>query len=375
MIHDIKSLAEQLARRAPDVCATYLFNGRRQGRYWLVGDVLNSPGSSLFVRLVGPPSGKGAAGKWTDGATGEHGDLVDLIRLNRGYADWPSLRADILAFLALPAMETISRMNVTQNSPAAAQRLFAMAQPISGTLAETYLRGRGITAPLQHPALKFHPSCYHRAGDKTDKRPALLAAVTDLRGNLTGILRTYLATDGSDKAAIEEPRRMLGNVLHHAIRLGTPGPVLAVGEGLETMLAVKSLLPALPVNAALGAGHLSALEWPIDVQRLYIAHDNGIAGVAAAIRLTERARSSGLDVRWLTPRHDDWNADLQADPVAARTLITAQLAERDDQRLQSDTGKEDGQRNEAEGSVLHGRGDTSPPGLFEPTIRGQSTRP
>lgn len=363
MTQDIKSLAEQLARRAPDVCATYLFNGRRQGRYWLVGDVMNSPGSSLFVRLVGPPSGKGAAGKWSDGATGEHGDLVDLIRLNRGYADWPSLRADILAFLALPALDPLPRMNVTQNSPAAAQRLFAMAQPVPGSLAEIYLRGRGITAPLQHPALKFHPSCYHRSGTQTAKLPALLAAITDLRGNLTGVLRTYLATDGTDKAALEEPRRMLGNVLQHAIRLGTPGPVLAVGEGLETMLAVKSLVPTLPINAAMGAGHLSALEWPIDVQRLYIAHDNGIAGVAAAIRLSERARSSGLDVRWLTPRYDDWNADLRADPVAARTFITSQLADGDCRRLQSHAGKEDGLRHEAEGGDLLGRGDTSPPGL------------
>ncbi len=41
-------------------------NGRRQGGYWLVGDVENTPGRSLFVRLRGPDSGKGAAGKWTD---------------------------------------------------------------------------------------------------------------------------------------------------------------------------------------------------------------------------------------------------------------------------------------------------------------------
>ncbi len=46
--------------------------------------VRNTPGHSLFVRLRGPDSGKGAAGKWTNAATGEHGDLLDLIALNRG---------------------------------------------------------------------------------------------------------------------------------------------------------------------------------------------------------------------------------------------------------------------------------------------------
>ena len=78
------NLAHRLARNAEAVCRHYLSNGHREGRYWLVGDVANTPGRSLFVRLSGPDSGKGAAGKWTDAATGEHGDLLDLIALNRG---------------------------------------------------------------------------------------------------------------------------------------------------------------------------------------------------------------------------------------------------------------------------------------------------
>jgi hypothetical protein len=59
-------LARRLARNAEGVCRHYLPNGHREGRYWLVGDVANTPGRSLFVRLSGPASGKGAAGKWTD---------------------------------------------------------------------------------------------------------------------------------------------------------------------------------------------------------------------------------------------------------------------------------------------------------------------
>src|SRR6516162_5832873 len=59
-------LARRLARDAEAVCRRYLSNGRRQGRYWLVGDVANAPGRSMFVRLTGPENGKGAAGKWTD---------------------------------------------------------------------------------------------------------------------------------------------------------------------------------------------------------------------------------------------------------------------------------------------------------------------
>ena len=59
-------LARRLARNAEAVCRRYLSNGHREGRYWLVGDVSNTRGRSLFVRLSGPDHGKGAAGKWTD---------------------------------------------------------------------------------------------------------------------------------------------------------------------------------------------------------------------------------------------------------------------------------------------------------------------
>lgn len=39
---------------------------------------------SLYVRLTGPTSGPGAGGKWTDSATGQHLDLLDLIALSMG---------------------------------------------------------------------------------------------------------------------------------------------------------------------------------------------------------------------------------------------------------------------------------------------------
>lgn len=66
MPDNASDLAQRLGRQAEAVCRHYLSNGRREGRYWLVGDVRNTPGRSMFVRLKGAESGKGAAGKWTD---------------------------------------------------------------------------------------------------------------------------------------------------------------------------------------------------------------------------------------------------------------------------------------------------------------------
>jgi len=62
-------LAHRLARNAEAVCGKYLSNGRREGNYWMIGDIRNSPVRSLHVRLKGPESGKGAAGKWTEYVT------------------------------------------------------------------------------------------------------------------------------------------------------------------------------------------------------------------------------------------------------------------------------------------------------------------
>ena len=54
--------------------------------------------------------------------------------------------------------------------------------------------------------------------------------------------------------------------------------VLAAGEGIETMLALGTVLPRMPMAAALSAAHLAANVFPAALRRLYIARDNDPAG-------------------------------------------------------------------------------------------------
>ncbi len=105
MPRDASELARRLARDAEAVCRHYLSNGRRRGRYWTVGDVRNTPGRSLFVRLSGPDTGPGAAGHWTDAASAEHGDLLDVIRSSCGFSDFRDVAEEARRFLALPHAE------------------------------------------------------------------------------------------------------------------------------------------------------------------------------------------------------------------------------------------------------------------------------
>ena len=331
---DASELVRRLARQAEAVCRRYLSCGRREGRYWLVGDVRNTPGRSMFVRLTGPESGKGAAGKWTDAATGEHGDLLDVIRESLGLTAFSEVADEARLFLSLPRgdprpdtrRDRLPR--AAAGSPQAACRLFAMSRPISGTLAATYLRTRGITLSSGTEALRFHPRCYYRPDEHTPTEtwPAMIAAVTDLPGRLTGAHRTWLAPDGSGKAPIATPRRAMGELLGHAVRFGHAADVLAAGEGIETMLSLRMVLPTMPMLAALSANHLAAILFPATLRRLYIARDNDPAGDGARDGLVERAHAVGIDALVLSPLLGDFNEDLRTLGIdALRAAIRAQL--------------------------------------------------
>ncbi|TPW27733.1 DUF7146 domain-containing protein [Pararhizobium mangrovi] len=319
-------LARRLADRAEAVCRHYLSNGRRHGRYWLVGDVDNTPGRSLYVRLWSDSADK-PAGKWTDAATGEHGDLLDLIAANRRTAGFADTLDEARRFLALPEPETREPRRkpppAPSGSPEAARRLFAMAQPIAGTLAETYLHERGITDLRQCRSLRFHPRCWYR-GDKADQRarvrdawPAMIAAVTGPGGHLTGVQRTWLALGGGDKAPVSTPRRAMGDLLGNAVRFGPVNDVMVAGEGIETLLSLRQVLPTMPMAAALSANHLTAIDFPAGLRRLYIARDDDAAGIGAARTLIERAVEAGIEAVQLIPELDDFNDDLRAFGVGA----------------------------------------------------------
>ena len=341
-------LAHRLAREAEAVCRCYLSNGRREGRYWLVGDIKNTPGRSMFVRLSGPESGKGAAGKWTDAATGEHGDLLDVIRQSLGLVDFHDIVDEARRFLNLPRPKPDPEpkprpASAPAGSPESARRLFAMSQPITGTVVETYLRTRGIAALHGTEALRFHPRCYYRPDRyaATETWPAMIAAVTDRDGRITGAHRTYLAPSwlaatGDGKAPIDTPRRAMGHLLGNAVRFGAALDVAAAGEGIETMLSLRCVMPSMPVMAALSAAHLAAILLPVTLRRLYVVRDNDPAGDGAMAGLFDRARMARIDAVALSPQGDDFNGDLRRFGIdALRAALRVQLALEDVARFMS----------------------------------------
>jgi hypothetical protein len=322
MTSSVSELARRLGEDAEAVCREYLSNGHRSGNHWIVGDVRNTRGRSMHVRLKA--NARGPAGKWVDEASGEHGDLLDIIEHSCGLTEFREVAAEARRFLAMPRPEPQSRPYgakreppTARGSPDAARRLFAMSKPITGTLAERYLAGRGILLPARERTLRFHSGCYYRdlVTGETLTLPALIAAVTGLDGHITGLQRTWLDPAGNGKAQIADPRRSLGHLLGNAIWLGfdpgSPVPVMAAGEGFETMASLRTVMPALPVAAATSANHLAGLTLPLGCRRLYIAADADAAGRHGIERLSQRAGEAGILALALRPQLGDFNDDLR----------------------------------------------------------------
>ena len=320
----VRELSVQLADRAEAVCRHYLSNGVRSGAYWLVGDTANAKGRSLYVRLTGPLIGQGARGKWQDAATGEHGDLLDLIAAREGHTRFGETLSEARRFLGQPeasyengfAREDAKPSVAAVTTTALARRIWGECRSIQGTAGEDYLHERrlfleGISSLRFHPALPYRDD----HGALLHKLPAYIVAVTDPAGRLTGIQRKWLR-HGDRSIDHPLPRKSLGLLhgngvwLRHGRRF-QEGGIIVAGEGVETVLSVAGVLTTPTLLACLSASHLAVFGLPLWCKRLLILQDNDPAGVRASRRLAARAREVGGTSQILRPVLKDFNADLR----------------------------------------------------------------
>ncbi len=166
-----------------------------------------------------------------------------------------------------------------------------------------YLRHRGLTGAVP-PALRLHPAClYVEPGAPRRFCPAMLGRFVTPRGEVTGILRTFLDPNGPGKAQFGSPKKMLGRTRGAALHLAQPTDgVLAVAEGLETALAVMEGR-GVAAWAAGSAGGLAALVLPdgLVLLQVFADPDPDPAGRAAAAALAARVRARGVRAQVFVP--------------------------------------------------------------------------
>lgn len=197
-------------------------------------------------------------------------------------------------------------------------------QPVlDGDPVHRYLCRRLATEGFSVPqCICLHPSmAYTHDGELVGSWPAMVAPLTNRRGEVLALHRTYLEPDGQ-KANVPGPVKKLtpaaGLLAGASIPLYTCANLsIGVAEGVETALAAY-LASGVPTVAAYSAGALASFHWPIEAKHLVIFADHDAAGAKAALSLRARAQSSGLSVNVMTPTDAslDW-----CDVWAARAAV------------------------------------------------------
>lgn len=180
-----------------------------------------------------------------------------------------------------------------------------------GDVAAAYLERRGCALPPNPGHLCWHPELRHRSGHVG---PGLVALVTDAvtRRPLT-LHRTWIAPDGSGKAAVDPPRLLWPGLpkAGGVIRLQVDAEVttgLAIAEGIETALSAARVFPS--VWATIDAGNLATLPPLAGIECLTILADHDQVnprtgqrpGLAAAERCAAAWSAAGIEVRiWKAP--------------------------------------------------------------------------
>ena len=226
---------------------------------------------------------------------GASGDVLDFLQRlhNVGLRD----AADMLTGGNLPSVHIEPLAANDQGDRLdEAHTIWRDAEPVTGTLAETYLRWRGLDLAIP-PTIRFARLPYGKRGKEY---PCLIAAVTGPDNKLSGIQRTYLADDGLGKADVPKAKLSLGRVSGGAIRLAPAAAELVVCEGLEDGMTLQQEL-GRAVWVAAGASMLPTMRFPDIVQSVAIGGDADDSGRAAAMKAAETYARRGLSSRVFFP--------------------------------------------------------------------------
>jgi putative DNA primase/helicase len=229
---------------------------------------------------------------------------ADVIQALRKAGLWPQQQPE-------RDLATRQRRRATQaaEQPATAQpdecakekavlAIWRRSRPIIGTVGEVYLRFRGYTGPIP-PALRFASGKHPSDGQFY---PMMVAAVV-LEGRMDqaiAIHRTFLRADGRGKVEFQPDKMTLGPCKGGAVPLAPAGPVLAVGEGIESALSYM-LLTDIPTWSALSASGIQNLILPTLVEEVVIATDPDITGIRAAREAARRWLAEGRRVSIARP--------------------------------------------------------------------------
>ena len=253
-------------------------------------------------------------GRWYCRGCG-HGDGIELVKRFRG-ASFPETLRWLEHYLGIEHVreayrptghvlaEEERRIRRRERNQADRDRAVPMKSLSRESPQWKYLASRGLGACDASPMLRAEPEAavWEQGEDgksrPAGKYPALLAAVTDSRGEIVTLHRTFLTPEGA-KAPLESPKKLApGAIENGLIRLFPATAILCLAEGIETALSVHEMT-GLPVWSAISLTGFKRFEAvPEGVKRIRIFGDNdrSYAGAAGAYELASRISRSRPDI-------------------------------------------------------------------------------
>lgn len=347
-LDEIRAVARALNERAAEA-AVKLTGGRSWAKI-SVAEIAaphrpEGPGDSLHLCIRGA-----RRGQWFWHARGEGGDMLKLVialgvaRDLAGAVAWARdfLGGGAAVVAAAPALRpAVSERDERARKAKASAAAFGLwnsgAPKIAGTLADLYLRGRGLDLRRlgrQPAALRFHPAV--REPETGELLPALLALASGGDGRCQTVHRIWLEPDAALGAVklrrVTSPKKFFSSPVGGIVRIwrgdrvdGETGEIkeglpwqalyrdralaaasaIVLTEGIENAIAVAIADPSLRVGAALAINLFRSVILPEGIGRVTLMADDddddgpaGGAGPGGALRETLIAGAGALMARY-----------------------------------------------------------------------------
>jgi len=261
-----------------------------------------------------------SCGSWPDGFSWlSHANGWDRKTACREVATYLRERGQLgdkrVVPLRKPVAEKPTTFLINPSRASAIEKVWKESSTIGGTIGEKYLRDRGITADLPSASnVRYHPALSYWDEDTEQEAGVFPAIVSIVRSAEAGhpltIHRTYLDPKGG-KANVSAPKKLMAVAIDGSIsRLGAAirlfdldGPYLAITEGMETAMAIRSANPTIPVWAAYSAGVMTNFQPPKSVKGIYIFGDLDSSGTGqiASAKLALQMEKLGIKTRIYLP--------------------------------------------------------------------------
>ncbi|MEX3315699.1 toprim domain-containing protein [Sulfitobacter sp. PS-8MA] len=253
----------------------------------------NKDGSGSYICTCGAGRGTDLAMAYTGKSFKEVADAID------------GMVGNMKVEAPKPEMPEQTRRDILRDT-------YKATQPVApGDLVHRYLENRHIEELIYPPALRFAPKLRDGQGGI---RPAMIAMVgVHGQEKFVSMHRTFLAHDGSGKAEMAAPRKMMPGELPDGacVMLSeyTGGP-LGIAEGIETAMSASAIY-GIPVWATISTAIMAKWLPPAGCDEVAIFADNDakFGGQMAAYTAAHRMAVRGVKVTVHTPPNagEDWN--------------------------------------------------------------------